>query len=68
MNINITKLGNGYAICLPKEIMDQAKLLPTDSLDITASDGEIVLKAAKRTEAKTFDALYNGFSDVPQEK
>ena len=61
MITNIAKWGNGHAVRLSKEIMNQAKLIPSDKVTITVNGEEIILKKVKQTKAEVFDDLFRDF-------
>lgn len=61
MITNISKWGNSHAIRLSKELMDQAKLLPTDKLVIVVDGEKIILKKLKQTKAEAFDELFKDY-------
>ena len=42
MITNIAKWGNGHAVRLSKEIMNQAKLIPSDKVTVTVNGEEII--------------------------
>ena len=63
MITNIAKWGNGHAVRLSKEIMNQAKLIPSDKVTVTVNGEEIILKKVKQTKAEAFDDLFSDFKD-----
>ena len=54
MITNIAKWGNGHAVRLSKEIMNQAKLISSDKVTVTVNGEEIILKKVKQKDYRKF--------------
>jgi len=61
MITTISKWGNGHAIRLSKELMQQAKLHPNDKIKITVTGEEIILKKVIQTKAEAFDETFSDY-------
>ena len=63
----VTKWGNSHGVRIPRDILEDAKILVGDAVGIISDDGVIVIKKIRKK--KTIQELFEGYEGtyVPEE-